>query len=614
MLDEGRITQTAAILLMQSVDEALDMLVSHEALLDWKGLEAHVRFPSYFKYLQMRFLPHKLVTFFTVGRLELACYICAAFLRAHRIAQRQLREFIGESEVADVVIQESEAEGEAAKQFLEDVRLTFPQVLRVVKTKQVTYSVLLHLSEYVQNLEKAGLLEAKEMNQLHDAVQADLKKLLRNPPLVKMPSVGEILSSQPLLGALPSIIRDPLGNSAKEMMKMRGSLLYKEGSKPDGIWLIANGVVKWKSKNIANRHLLHPTFSHGSTLGLYEALTGKPHLCDLIADSVVHCFFIEREKVLSAIRSTPAIEDFFWQECAIVVAKLVLPQQFEEMSMQELRVLVLERSTMHTFLTGEVIEILPYDVGIILEGFVKQESKEESLAAPAALVPVNTEHHLASAGSRQASLSHQGAWFHADTRSRIIIFDFSSIRNEGHLRRASGSFLSHSLRIPGRLSHEHEGLVSWPKKQYSSEQPSDKTAIKPGSNQGLSKRLSAKAMELSVFGSSMVNGSKYSSRGSFLRVPWGRGYPSGSYPAVTSRIKKYFSSNALLSAQPERGAAIRRRLRSQGCITIGSTSVPPNPRRVTRAAEDSSEGSDAEDEHIVRIDSPSSLFHHQFSH
>jgi hypothetical protein len=48
MLDEGRITQTTANLLMQSVDEALD-LVSHESLCDWKGLKANVHFPSYYR-------------------------------------------------------------------------------------------------------------------------------------------------------------------------------------------------------------------------------------------------------------------------------------------------------------------------------------------------------------------------------------------------------------------------------------------------------------------------------------------------------------------------------------------------------------------------------------
>lgn len=94
MLEEGRITQTTAILLMQSVDEAMDV-VSSEPLSDWKGLKSNVHFPSYYRFLQMSRLPRRLITYFTVERLESACYICAAFLRAHRIARRQLHDFIG---------------------------------------------------------------------------------------------------------------------------------------------------------------------------------------------------------------------------------------------------------------------------------------------------------------------------------------------------------------------------------------------------------------------------------------------------------------------------------------------------------------------------------------
>ncbi|KAH9309627.1 hypothetical protein KI387_037538, partial [Taxus chinensis] len=93
MLDDERITQSAAILLMQSVDEALDLAISQETLLDWKGLCAYVIFPNYFKYLQFWFLPKTLVTFLTVKRLELGCYICAAFLQAHSIARRQVYDF-----------------------------------------------------------------------------------------------------------------------------------------------------------------------------------------------------------------------------------------------------------------------------------------------------------------------------------------------------------------------------------------------------------------------------------------------------------------------------------------------------------------------------------------
>lgn len=94
MLDEGRIAQSTANLLMQSVDEAIDA-ASHEPLCDWKGLKSNVQFPNYYKFLQTSMIPQKLLTFFTVERLENGCCICAAFLRAHRIARGQLHEFIG---------------------------------------------------------------------------------------------------------------------------------------------------------------------------------------------------------------------------------------------------------------------------------------------------------------------------------------------------------------------------------------------------------------------------------------------------------------------------------------------------------------------------------------
>ena len=106
MLDEGRITQTAANILMLSVEESID-LAATEPLCDWKGLEANVHFPSYYKFLQSSLFPPKLVTFFTVERLESACYICAAFLRAHRIARQQLHDFIGNSLLLSIYLPSS---------------------------------------------------------------------------------------------------------------------------------------------------------------------------------------------------------------------------------------------------------------------------------------------------------------------------------------------------------------------------------------------------------------------------------------------------------------------------------------------------------------------------
>ena len=67
---------------------------------------------------------------------------------------------------------------------------------------------------------------------------------MRNPPLVKMPKIGELLRAHPLLDTLPAQTRLPLESSTIENMKLRGATMYKEGSKPNGIWLISVGVVK----------------------------------------------------------------------------------------------------------------------------------------------------------------------------------------------------------------------------------------------------------------------------------------------------------------------------------------------------------------------------------
>lgn len=74
--------------------------------------------------------------------------------------------------------------------------------------------------------------------------QTDLKKLLRNPPPVKMPKASDLLSAHPMFGALPDEARDALKASMKETLKSNGATLYKEGSRPNGIWLISAGVVK----------------------------------------------------------------------------------------------------------------------------------------------------------------------------------------------------------------------------------------------------------------------------------------------------------------------------------------------------------------------------------
>ncbi|KAK7319185.1 hypothetical protein RJT34_03903 [Clitoria ternatea] len=595
MLDEGRISQTTANILMLSVEEAID-LASSEPLCDWKGLKANVHFPNYYKFLQSSMLPPKIVTYFTVERLESACYICAAFLRAHRIARQQLHDFIGDSDVASAVINESFVQGEEARKFLEDVHVTYPQVLRVVKTRQATYIVLNHLLEYVQNLEKAGILEEKEMLHLHDAVQTDLKKLLRNPPLVKLPKISNM---HPMLGALPSSVREPLASSAKEMMKLRGLTLYKEGAKSNGIWLISNGVVKWESKTIRTRHSLYPTFTHGSTLGLYEVLTGRPYICDVITDSVVFYFFFEADKIMSCLKSDSSTEDFLWQESAIFLSKLLLPQIFEKLAMQDLRALIAERSQMTIYITGETIEIPHHSVALLLEGYVKTQGRQELVTAPAALLPshenLSFQNLASSGGSKQASFTHQGSCYLVETRARVIVFDIAAFEADTTLIRRSSSLISHADNPHRSFRREHSGLMSWPEHFYKQKHHKQRSeGIEQQTNS-----LSARAMHLSIYGSLVdVPLRSRSSLSNQARPPHSLSYPT---------IMAQEGGRPLVSVKSE-GAATAKKVHEVGEYAVNVTNRPSQiaDQREQHNGDDSSDDSAVEDV-IVRIDSPSTL-------
>ncbi|CAJ2677747.1 sodium/hydrogen exchanger 8 isoform X2 [Trifolium pratense] len=592
MLDEGRITQTTANILMLSVEESID-LASSEPLCDWKGLKSNVNFPSYYKFLQSSMFPPKLVTYFTVERLESACYICAAFLRAHRIARQQLHDFIGDSDIASAVIGESVVEGEEARKFLEDVNLTYPQVLRVVKTRQATYVVLNHLLEYVQNLEKAGILEEKEMLHLHDAVQTDLKKLLRNPPLVKLPKISNI---HPMLDALPSTVRGTLVSGIKETMKLRGLTLYKEGAKSNGIWLISNGVVKWESKMIKSKHPFYPTFTHGSTLGLYEVLSGRPYICNVVTDSIVLCLFVDANKIISCLKSDPSMEDFLWQESAIFLSKLLLPQIFEKRTVQDLRALIAERSEMTMYIRGETIEIPSHSVAFLLEGYVKTQGRQELVTAPAALVPSHGNRsfqNLSISGIKEASFIHQGSCYLVETRARVIVFDIAAFEPDTALVRKPSSRSSHAMDHPYRsFRKEHSGLMSWPEHFYAQNQHKQNSEHQSNS-------LSARAMQLSKYGS-MVDFPR-SSRS--LLTNRSRPPPQSlSYPTFVPH-----QARPLGLVKSEGAATSKNNIGVKGFMQDVANLPSQSTDRRVHHEDDSSDDSAIEEDIIVRIDSPSTL-------
>lgn len=478
MLEESRITQTAALLLMQAVAESIDVATRHQKLDVWCGVEPHVSLPTYLKFMRKYFswLPDRFFSWLTVGRLELATSMAAAFLRAQRHARKQLKDFMGTSEVANIVRKESLEQDAEAKKFLEDVRVTFPEVLRIIKTKQVTHAILTELTDYVKGLERAGLLDTKETNHLHDAVEADLKSLMRRPPRVDMPTPGEILGSQPLFMGISKEAQAFLEYGAKRDTKLSGSTLTKKGYTADGIWLIASGTLLWTMESMEEKdgkETREPMVVQGGVLGLYEVLAGEPYMCTVVADSVINCFFIERSKVISAAQTSPEVTSFMWKESALLVAKVILEEELGGFSLWDLRTLIGQTGRLEEHRRGTSFGVQIHEVALLLEGEVLLGEDGPPWTPPCVLRCTPTE--------KNVNALITSANYLCTKLCRILFFDlFESQRLETMEEGSEGGNSGRYTMGERKGSHDHDGLLRWKQDDEEDEEAMAERALKSG--------------------------------------------------------------------------------------------------------------------------------------
>ena len=114
-----------------------------------------------------------------------------------------------------------------------------------------------------------------------------------------------------------------------------------------------------------------------------------------------------------------------FQESAIVLAKLLLPQVFEKMPLQELRVLVAQRSVITTYIRGETIEVPHHSLGFLLEGFIKAHGFQELIASPAVLLPLQGNQ-----SSQNIEISGNLCWICLKNNGWFVCFSFGKIAKQ----------------------------------------------------------------------------------------------------------------------------------------------------------------------------------------
>eukprot|EP00899_Mesostigma_viride_P014166 jgi/Mesvir1/22750/Mv14150-RA.1 len=335
MLEEGYLPQPVAIVLTRSVDHALDC---QDRLADWDAVHYLTGVPYWLHFLQKhasRLSLHRLVQSILFRRLELSCSMAAAFVEGHFVARRELEEFTkGQpAEQARNILQESSAECLLADAFLADIRGTFPQVLRSIKTKQVTHAILFQSKKYVEKLRTAGLLEDREISGLTTMLDADTKRLFRSPPVVDYLPPSKMLRRQPLVRKLPTedLVNLVVSTACeRDIPSTRPVVLLDKGV--EGAHLLCSGRVQ-----VTDAHGHEARYPLGNVLGLYEAMAGhKTYLMTCTATSFLQTCLLET-KVIHQLMQNETAAEVMWKMAALPVCEVLLGTFFKEMARWEIQ-------------------------------------------------------------------------------------------------------------------------------------------------------------------------------------------------------------------------------------------------------------------------------------
>ncbi|KAJ0039259.1 hypothetical protein Pint_22522 [Pistacia integerrima] len=197
---------------------------------------------------------------------------------------------------------------------------------------------------------------------------------------------------------------------------------------------------------------------------------------------------------------------------------------------------------------------------------------------------------LINAGIKMVSFSHQGSCYQVESRARVVIFDIAAFEADSALLRRKSSLLSHSSDQPHTsLSREHGGLMSWPEHLKACQRKLSSLETNRNANS-----FSAKARDVSIFGGTAGIPSRARSFSSGIGVKL-------SHNLSYSRVPSH-SAYQLPSVRSEGPATARKKLEMRK-----STGEIPADTTESHVIDYSSDDSGAEDEFIVRIDSPSRL-------
>ena len=116
------------------------------------------------------------------------------------------------------------------------------------------------------------------------------------------PWLGPPLMEERLFGGLSPRLRREVDAIASPGSAAKGTILFVEGDKPEGVFVLRSGCVKLSAGSVDGKSLVIRRAEPGEVVGLPAAISGKPYELTAEAMETIEYGFIVREAFLSFLR------------------------------------------------------------------------------------------------------------------------------------------------------------------------------------------------------------------------------------------------------------------------------------------------------------------------
>ncbi|CAG9319318.1 unnamed protein product [Blepharisma stoltei] len=273
--ENGHCMGYTALILIDSANQALDQEDHH--MEDWEKFENSVYNHSLMKfYLKFSKIPiiGKFFVKLMYEMIIVAYDAARVFIRVHHEAEELLdqMEVDIDKELFERVMEEAHSQIFHCKEFAKaHIIDSYPEIIAEVQTYEVCNALLLSQRKLIKTIYHQGLIQELEYENLSETIDLNIKKLSQRE-IPKMPTFKTTLKNR-FLRASDGEIEELLPLIRQKTFKA-DEILFTEGSKSNGAYLILNGRVREQSSwidqelitgNIVGVQHLFPEFNVNTT-------------------------------------------------------------------------------------------------------------------------------------------------------------------------------------------------------------------------------------------------------------------------------------------------------------------------------------------------------------